>query len=474
MTSNKANQKSAGLRLNSGERRLILMTGDFFSAVIAMALAIFIWARPDWLNLSLEFLQNRIPGWYYLLPVMWVLLMFELYDLKRASRHREIAKGIGLAAGVSLILYLLVYFTSDPKSMPRLGVAVFIGAVSILTFLWRLLYIRIFTERLFMRQTLIVGAGRAGSTLAKIVQEMKPRPFQLIGLIDDDPKKMNSMVCGFPVLGGSSQLSEIIQQFGITDIIFAISKDMNPELLQVLMNAEEKGVEVTTMPVVYEDLLGRVPIFLLEPEWLLRSFVDQAHVGGFYEMAKRAIDILAGIVGVIILVGLFPLISVVILLDSGLPIFYTQYRLGKNGRTFKTLKFRTMGRDAEKDGKARMAVENDARVTRVGKFLRRSHLDEFPQFINILRGEMSVVGPRAERPELVDELQHQVPFYRARLLVKPGLTGWAQVNFKYASNVSDTAVKLEHDLYYIKHRNLPLDISIILKTVGDVIGFKGL
>jgi lipopolysaccharide/colanic/teichoic acid biosynthesis glycosyltransferase len=132
-----------------------------------------------------------------------------------------------------------------------------------------------------------------------------------------------------------------------------------------------------------------------------------------------------------------------------------------------------MIKDAEKDGKAIPAVENDQRVTRVGRFLRKSHLDEFPQFINVLRGEMSMVGPRAERLELVEELQTKVPFYRARLLVKPGMTGWAQVNFGYASTVEDTTIKLEYDLYYIKHRNILLDFSIIIRTVGAVIGFKG-
>lgn len=474
MNLSKSHPKSTRLRLKSGERRLILITGDLFSGLLAMAIAIYVWARPDWLNLSIEFLKIRIPGWFFFLPFFWILLMFELYEFKRAARQSETIKGIALAAGLSLILYLLLYFTSEPKSMPRLGVAVFIVTVSLLTLLWRFLYIRVFTERLFLRHVLIVGAGRAGTTLSQIVHEMTPKPFQLIGLIDDDPQKKGKMIFGYPVLGGSDSLMNLIEEHGITDIIFAITKDMKPELLQALMAAEERGVEITTMPVVYEELLGRVPIFLLEPEWLLRSFVDQAHVGGFYEMSKRVVDITGSLIGILILLILLPILSLAILLDSGLPIFYSQDRLGKNGRPFRVLKFRTMTRDAEKDGKAVLAVQNDSRVTRVGKILRKSHLDEFPQFINILRGEMSIVGPRAERPELVDEFQKQVPFYRARLLVNPGLTGWAQVNYKYASNVSDTAIKLEHDLYYIKHRNLILDIVIIFRTlVGDVFGFKG-
>lgn len=144
-----------------------------------------------------------------------------------------------------------------------------------------------------------------------------------------------------------------------------------------------------------------------------------------------------------------------------------------NGQTYRITKFRTMRQDAEKDGKARMATENDDRVTRIGRFLRKSHLDELPQFLSVLLGTMSVVGPRAERPELVNTLQEQIPFYRARLFVKPGITGWAQVNYGYASNIQQTITKLEYDLYYIKHRNLILDVMIIFRTVGNVFGLKG-
>jgi len=248
---------------------------------------------------------------------------------------------------------------------------------------------------------------------------------------------------------------------------------MNSEMFQALLAAEEKGVEVTTMPAMYEDLRGRVPIQLLQSDWILRSFVDEAHTGGFYNVVKRLMDIVGSVIGLSILAILFPFLAFFILLDSGLPVLYKQTRLGRSGREYQMIKFRTMRQDAEKDGRAKMAAKDDQRVTRFGKFLRRSHLDELPQFINVLLGDMSLVGPRAERPELVEELQNQIPFYRARLLVKPGLTGWAQVNYGYVSTIEGTAIKLEYDLYYIKHQDLVLDISIILRTIGSVIGFRG-
>jgi lipopolysaccharide/colanic/teichoic acid biosynthesis glycosyltransferase len=201
--------------------------------------------------------------------------------------------------------------------------------------------------------------------------------------------------------------------------------------------------------------------------------VDQARVGGFFELSKRLVDVAGGLVGVVLMLAILPLIALAIFLDSGRPIFYFQTRSGRGGGLYRIIKFRTMRQDAEADGQPQWAKENDERATRVGRFLRRTHLDELPQFINVLRGEMSLVGPRAERPELVALFQKDVPFYRARLLVKPGITGWAQINYGYAVTVEDTAIKLEYDLYYIKRRNILLDFVIVLRTAGVVIGFRG-
>jgi len=225
--------------------------------------------------------------------------------------------------------------------------------------------------------------------------------------------------------------------------------------------------------VAYEDLLGRVPIRLLEADWILRSFVDEARVSAFYELEKRLLDILGGLIGTILFLLVLPFVGLAVLLDDGLPIFYTQTRSGRGGQPYKIIKFRTMRRDAEADGQPQWATEDDSRATRVGKFLRKTHLDELPQFINVLRGDMSLVGPRAERPELVEMFQRHVPFYRARLLVKPGITGWAQVNFGYASTIDETITKLEYDLYYIKHRNVILDLVILLRTPSTVFGLRG-
>jgi len=461
-------------RLRPAERRSTLFFGDLLVAVLALLVALYFWSQGgEWYKFSWAFLQERVPFWFYLLPVFWLLLLTESYNPRRSTIRMETIREITVAVFVCSGLYLILFFFSAPFSLPRRGVAGFIASVYLLTLIWRLGYIQLFTAPLFLRRILIVGAGQAGTQLTKIIKDIWPPPFFLVGLVDDDPEKIGKEIEGFPVLGGSDHLFDIVSEHQVSDLVFAISGEMKNKMFERLLEAEEKGVEVTTMPTMYEELLGRIPIFQLQSDWVLRSFVDHAHISGFYDLGKRLIDIVGGIVGVLLLVLTFPLIALLIWLNSGVPIFYKQVRLGKNGRSFSIIKYRTMVKDAERDGIPRTTEENDSRLTKIGKILRKTHLDELPQFLNILRGDMSLVGPRSERPELVDMYQHIIPFYRARLFVKPGLTGWAQVNYGYASNIDENAEKLEFDLFYIKRRNLFLDLQIMVRTLGTVIGFKG-
>lgn len=461
-------------QLRASERVAILLIGDFFVAAIALFLALYIWAAGDaWMEFSLQFITDRPPAWYFLLPFFWILLLVELYDVHRASIRREILKGVGLATLIYALIYLLVYFTSEPNSLPRRGVSVFVIFAALFTILWRMAYIRMFTAPHLLRRVLIIGAGKAGKTLVDVIANQWPPPFYTVGLIDDDPDKLGQTVGSYPILGNSKDLIDIIREYQVSDLVLAISGEMKGDMFQAILTAQERGINLSPMPQVYEELLTRVPIFLLEAEWIVRSFVEKTHTSTLYQLTKSLLDFTGGLFGTIIMIGFYPFISLAIILESGFPILFNQERLGRGGQPYKMVKFRTMERDAERNGEARMAEENDERVTKVGWFLRRTHLDELPQFINVLRGEMSLVGPRAERPQMVENFQKEIPFYRARLLVKPGITGWAQINFGYAGTVKETAIKLEYDLYYIEHRNLIMDISIILRTVGTVLGFKG-
>lgn len=443
--------------------------------VLSIVGGVYFWAAEDgWIKFSAEFFRLRVPFWFYLLPLAWMFLLVDLYDIHRAASWQRTTRGVVVAALVGGLVYLLIYFASpDPGLINRRGVAAFLILIILLTLLWRRIYIRIYQSQGFLRRVVIVGAGVNGGSLAQIYKALTPPPFTLVGFIDDDPQKLGKDCEGIRILGGSAQLLDLVDQFNISDIIVAISGEMLGSTFQIMLDAQERGIEIARMQTIYEELLGRVPIHHLESDWVLRSFVDETRSGGLYELGKRVLDVIGSIIGLAIFLVLLPLISLAILIESGFPILYWQERLGKGGKEFKIVKFRTMYQDAEKDGKAQMAGEKDPRITRVGNFLRITRLDEFPQFWNVLRGEMSLAGPRAERAQWVATFQQEIPFYRARLLVKPGISGWAQINYGYAANVEDTSVKLEYDLYYIKHRSVLMDIAIILRTVSTVLGRKG-
>ncbi len=485
------NIRTAPLRLRPSEYRSVLWMGDLFMAIASVFAALYTWRQYNfYVNLA-DLLKRGVPSpraeilatvrnniqpdfWFYLLPVLWMLLLVELYDPHVASNGRKTMRGIALAAFIGLAAYSLVFLLNeDPSLLPRIGVGAFLLFASLLTLFWRVIFISIYKSTGQRRRVLLIGAGKAGQALSEIYHSLGTQSFNLIGYVDDDRKKLGKTICGLRVLGSSTQLLDLIEVYHISDIVIAINGEIQGTTFQTILDAQEQGVEVMRMPLLYEEMTGRVPVHHLESDWIIRSFVDGLHVSGFYELTKRSLDILGGFVGVLIFAITYPFLALAVLIDSGLPVFYSQTRLGRGGRIFTIYKYRTMRQDAEADGEVRTTLENDPRVTRVGNFLRKARLDELPQFWSVLRGEMSLVGPRAERPELVAEYQRQIPFYRARLLVKPGLTGWAQINYGYVADVTETAVKIEYDLYYIKHRTFGMDFQIILRTIGTVLRRTG-
>lgn len=470
-----ASEPKATLRLRPSEHRAILIAGDLLMGVLSVIGGAFIYSLGDrYLKFSLDFFRYRVPFWFYLLPLAWMFLLVDLYDVHRAASWERTTRGVTIAGFVGALVYLLIYFVSpDPEVINRRGVAGFLILIILLTLAWRRLYMRLYQSQRYLRRVLVIGAGVNGHTLAQIYKSITPPPFTLVGYIDDDPQKLGQRCEGFRVLGDSNHLLDIVDKFNVSDLIVAITGEMLGSTFQILLDAQENGREIARMQTIYEELLGRVPIHHLESDWVLRSFLDEARSGGFFELEKRILDVIGAIVGLGIFLVLFPFIGLAILLESGFPILYWQERLGRGGKQFKIVKFRTMVQNAEKDGKAQMAGEKDPRVTRVGNFLRATRLDEWPQFMNVLQGKMSLVGPRAERAEWVATFQQEIPFYRARLLVKPGITGWAQINYGYAANVEDTSVKLEYDLYYIKHRSVIMDIGIILRTFSTILERRG-
>jgi exopolysaccharide biosynthesis polyprenyl glycosylphosphotransferase len=240
-----------------------------------------------------------------------------------------------------------------------------------------------------------------------------------------------------------------------------------------LLVAQELGVALRPMPIVYEEITGRVPVDYIGDNWYVALPLGHASTGSVYPIVKRAFDLVSASLGAMLFCIALPFIALAIKLDSPGPLFYTQERVGQGGRIFRVRKLRTMVVNAEQNGQAVWATKNDPRVTRVGKILRKMHVDEFPQFWNILRGEMSAVGPRPERPEFVAQLEHRIPFYRLRHAVKPGMAGWALVNAGYVDSLEIAQLRVEYDLYYIKHQSLWLDLWILFRTVVQVVAFGG-
>jgi exopolysaccharide biosynthesis polyprenyl glycosylphosphotransferase len=484
------NVRTTPLRIRPSEYRSILLLGDFAMAITSVFAALFTWRRYNfYVNLEELLARGIAPGrasqqaelfnnidpqfWFYLLPIVWMLLLIELYEPHVASSGKRTTRGIALAAFIGIAAYSLVFIVKQDTNLPRIGVGAFLFFASVLTLLWRVIFIRVYKTTGQRRRILLIGAGKAGQTLAELYHSSGTRSFNLVGYVDDDKEKVGKTICGLRVLGSNAHLLNLIDVYHISDIVIAINGEIAGITFQTILDAQEKGVEVTRMPILYEEMTGRVPVHHLESDWIIRSFVDGLHVSGFYELMKRVLDILGGILGLMLFVITCPFLSLAVLADTGFPVFYSQPRLGRGGLIFSIYKYRSMRQDAEADGEAKTTLENDPRVTRVGNFLRKTRLDELPQFWNVLRGEMSLVGPRAERPELVADYQKQVPFYRARLLVKPGLTGWAQINYGYVASVTETAVKIEYDLYYIKHRTLGMDVQIMLRTIGTVLRRTG-
>lgn len=484
------NIRTTSLRLRPAEHRAILFIGDLIMALGSVFLALYTWRQYNLsvrldellaegvsLGRAIVLMQQmniEVPVWFYLLPAAWLFLLVELYEPHIAASGRQTTRGVAIAAFVGLAAYSMVFvLRQDPTLLPRIGVGAFLLYASVLTLAWRMIFIRLYKSTGQRRRVLVIGAGKAGQTLAQVYQTAGTRSFHIIGFIDDDKAKAGKVFHGVPVLGSIAHLLNLIDVYRVSDIVVAINGAIKGVAFQTILDAQESGVDVTRMPMLYEEMTSRVPVHHLESDWIIRSFVDGLHVSGFYLLTKRLLDVIGALVGLLIFAVLFPFVALAILIDTGLPIFYSQDRLGKGGQRFKIYKFRSMHNDADMDGIASITTENDPRVTGVGNFLRRTRLDELPQFWSVLRGEMSLVGPRAERPGLVNEYQKQIPFYRARLLVKPGLTGWAQINYGYVASVTETVIKLEYDLFYIKHRTLTMDIAIILRTIGTVLRRTG-
>lgn len=467
----RADVRAARPSLLLSERKILLFVADLAIINIALALSL---AWRFGLSPVRQVIQAN-PGWFLILTGLWVVLSFLLdaYDLRRAARF---GSGVGLGAIVALataLAFLFIPRYTPPLPTSRVSLMVFLGGLVGGVAAWRGIYALLLIRPWFRRKALIVGAGWAGRTIAQAIRDHAGHEYDLVGFIDDDPSKHDTAVEGVPVLGGSRDLPIFVDRPEISDLIVAITHTdrMDSRLFQTIMDCHERGLQVSQMAILYEQLTGRVAVEHAGRDLhvILPLYRQPTR---FYRSVKWLLDMAFGVVGLAMMIVLMPLVAIAQWLEGPGPIFYRQVRVGRGGQPFALLKFRTMRPDAEPDG-PQWAREGDFRTTRVGKLIRRLHLDEVPQAINILLGQLSFIGPRPERPEFGAQLEAHVPFYRTRHAVAPGITGWAQVNYPYGSSVGDALSKLQYDLYYIKHQSLWLDLIILAKTIGHVLSLRG-
>lgn len=326
------NIRTAPLRLRPSEHRTILVVGDLITGSISVFAALFTWRQynlsvglanllaqgiaPGPAQRLVEQMNIEVPFWFYLLPIIWMLLLVELYEPHAASSARRTMRGIAIAAFVGIAAYSLVFIIrQDPTDLPRIGVGAFLLYASILTLTWRMLFIRIYRTTGQRRRILLIGAGKAGQTLADLYQTEATRSFHIIGFIDDDLQKVGKKIQGLPVVGSSKQLLHMIDAYRISDLVVAINGEIRGATFQAILDAQEKGVDVTRMPILYEEMTSRVPVHHLESDWIIRSFVDELHVSGFYDLFKRLVDILGGAAGLLIFAASFPFLGLAVALD---------------------------------------------------------------------------------------------------------------------------------------------------------------
>ncbi|MBX7232920.1 MAG: sugar transferase [Caldilineales bacterium] len=471
------------LRLSISERRLLLCLGDL--AVIEGALLLALVAHFGLETLPQHALRSLT--WFLTLAVVWCAwaVFFDVYNLARAANSWNSARAAASAAVLAVFTYALVPWLT-PAFGAREPLFLFLAASALGMAGWRSFYSLLFRQPWFKQRVLIVGAGHAGRSLVAALRTEPEagdtaNPFreagcQITGLIDDNPALRDRAVAGIAVVGGRNDLPRLAHSLAIDEIVLAITHrhTIDVALFDAILRCREMGIRFSTMPVFYERLLGRVPVEHIGQDLHLVMPMHETAGDRLSRGAKRAADVLGALVGLVLLAMLIPPLLVANRLTSPGPLFYRQTRIGRGGKPFICLKFRSMSPDAEKETGAVWATKDDQRVTPVGRILRSTRLDELPQCVNVLAGEMSLIGPRPERPEFVEALAQTLPFYRARHAVRPGITGWAQVRHPYANTHEDARIKLEYDLFYVAHVNLWLDMSIMVKTLAEIVKFRGI
>jgi len=397
--------------------------------------------------------------------------IFDLYDLRliknRGMLYIRLLQATGLASiALSFIFYVLPDFT--------LGRGVFLlSLILMLTLMacWRVLAMWLLGHPRLAERVLILGTDQTAINLAREILDRRSDGYEVVGFVGNDPRLVGQSLINPCVVGVTSDIEQIVRQHRPDRIVVAIADRRGQLPIDPLLRMKLRGeVVIEESASFYERMAGRISTEMLRPSWLIFSGNSRRML--IYKRARVLLDALLALIGLVLSLPVMALTAIAIRLDSRGPVFYIQERVGLYNKVFKIIKFRSMHTDAEAGGPV-WAGEADPRVTRVGRIIRKLRIDELPQFVNVIRGDMTFIGPRPERPEFVEGLEREIPFYSQRHLVKPGLTGWAQVRYPYGASVEDAMQKLQFDLYYIKNQSPVLDAIIIFETVRIVLFGRG-
>ncbi len=396
---------------------------------------------------------------------VWLLVSWLAgsYDLDAADRFWPAAR-LTVSVGIIVALTAFVAYSFFLKTYPRPALLIALTAAPVSVLAWRAAYASLLRRPANAMRLLVVGNESLCDTLSDAARSHQSY-YRVMGFVSERP------TTGPSYLGTVDELEGLTERYRIHRIVVAPRQSLPYDLVSTLSSSIEHGLEVVDFSTAYEQIAGKVAVEHAGDYWLA-AMPTCPSTSSLEELAMRLLDVAGAALGLVITAIFAPLIAAAIVVESGRPVLYTQERLGRGGVPFTIFKFRSMKSDAESTG-ARWAVKRDLRTTRVGRFLRRTHLDELPQFFNVIRGEMSLVGPRPERPAFTAELAKTIPFYRLRLAVRPGLTGLKQIKFGYAATAEEHLEVLRHDLYYIKRRSLALNLLILARTVASVLGMDG-
>jgi exopolysaccharide biosynthesis polyprenyl glycosylphosphotransferase len=377
---------------------------------------------------------------------------------------------IGIVAVLSLFVTHVAVYLFDVSLAPTIPVASVAGGAALVA-MWRLVYMAWAKSAAFQVRTLILGTGPKAQLVANLLRQEQGLRYALLGQVTQQPMIEYETPDGLPILPVSTSIFDLARDLQADKIVVALDGELSPMSIGDLIACQTYGIRVCSVSDLYDQLYTKIPVENVDAGWLLEALLSSSQ--SYRQLVKRGLDLSLSLLALPWFMLVFPLLALAIKLDSPGPVFYRQVRTGLGGKPFEILKFRTMYTNAEQDGRARWAQKDDPRITRLGKFLRKSRLDEIPQFINILRGDMSLIGPRPERPEFIEQLEKEIPNYSFRLLVPPGLTGWAQIKYTYGNTIDDARIKLEYDTYYVRHWSLWMDIYILFQTVSVVLRAKG-